>query len=98
MAREEFMWSAFGSRWSPATPRWERAGRADRAEAPRISVVLVSPAEGPAVGLAFEVERIARRAHRADRVARLRGAERLAQPADVHVDGAGLDIDVRAPD
>src|SRR5260370_41379961 len=44
------------------------------------------------------VERVAGAAHGADRVLLAAGVERLAQAADVDVDGALVDIDVAAPD
>ena len=43
------------------------------------------------------VERVARAAHGADRVGLAAAVERLAQPADVDVDGALVDIDLGAP-
>src|SRR3984957_10741835 len=43
------------------------------------------------------VERIAGAAHGADRVDGVAAVERLAQAADVDVDGALVDIDVAAP-
>jgi MFS family permease len=46
----------------------------------------------------FEIERVARRADCAHEVGAAIGVERLAQAADMHVDGARLDIDVVAPD
>ena len=44
------------------------------------------------------VERIAGAAHGADRIGGVAAVERLAQAADMHVDGALVDIDVAAPD
>src|SRR5258708_39715403 len=43
------------------------------------------------------VERVARAADGADRVSLAAAVERLAQPADMDVDGALVDIDLRAP-
>src|ERR1700722_1546527 len=43
------------------------------------------------------VERIAGAADGADRIDGVAAVERLAQPADMDVDGALVDIDVRAP-
>src|ERR1700753_3923573 len=43
------------------------------------------------------VERIARRAHRANRIAHAIDIKRLAQAPDMDVDGARFDIDVTAP-
>src|SRR5271163_3773726 len=48
-------------------------------------------------GVGRRVERVAGRAYRADRVALVVGIERAAQPADMDVDRARLDIDVGAP-
>src|SRR6478752_4049296 len=44
------------------------------------------------------VQRIAGAAHGADRILLAAGIEQFAQSADVHVDGALVDIDVAAPD
>src|ERR1700760_2732531 len=44
------------------------------------------------------VERVTRAAHGADRILLAARIEQLAQAADVHVDGALVDIDVAAPD
>ena len=44
------------------------------------------------------VERVAGAAHGADRVGHLAAVDGLAQPADMHVDGALIDVDLRAPD
>src|SRR3569833_2176155 len=44
------------------------------------------------------VEGVARAAHGADRVGELAAVDRLAQAADVHVDRALVDIDIRTPD
>src|SRR3984957_3574654 len=44
------------------------------------------------------VERVARAAHGADRIGGAAAIERLAQAADMDVDGAFVDIDVAAPD
>ena len=44
------------------------------------------------------VERIARPAHGADRISHAPAIDRLAQPADMHVHGALVDIDFAAPD
>ena len=44
------------------------------------------------------VERVAGAAHGADRILLAAGIEQLAQAADMHVDGALVDIDVAAPD
>src|SRR6476646_10328243 len=43
------------------------------------------------------VERIARAAHGADRIGFGAAVEGLAQPPDMDIDGALVDIDVRAP-
>ena len=54
--------------------------------------------EGGGGGLAEAVvERVAGAAHRADRIGVVAAIERLAQAAHMHVDGAFVDIDVRAP-
>src|SRR3954470_19073936 len=44
------------------------------------------------------VERIARTTYRADWIGLIRPIDRLAQTADVNVDGALVDINFRAPD
>src|SRR5258708_37908700 len=44
------------------------------------------------------VERIAGAAHGADRILLLARVEQFAQPPDVHIHGAFVDIDVAAPD
>src|SRR5690242_1705100 len=44
------------------------------------------------------VERITGGSDGANRVAFASGIERLAQPSDMHIDGACLDVNVRAPD
>src|SRR6185436_18098427 len=44
------------------------------------------------------IQRITRTAHGADRVLLAAGVEQFAQAADMHVDGALVDIDVTAPD
>src|SRR5450756_2815435 len=44
------------------------------------------------------VERIAGPAHGTDRVGHVAAIDRLAQPADMHVHGALVDIDIAAPD
>src|SRR4030095_5338828 len=43
------------------------------------------------------IQRVSRRAHGADQVVILGTVERLAQPADMHIHGARLHIDVVAP-
>src|SRR6185437_253102 len=43
------------------------------------------------------IERVARGAHRADDVGPVAVVERLAQPPDMHVDGAQLELGVAAP-
>src|SRR5262252_1282201 len=43
------------------------------------------------------VERVAGTANGADRIGIVTAVERLAQPADMHVDGALVDIDFAAP-
>src|SRR6185436_18297172 len=44
------------------------------------------------------IQRITRAAHGADRVLLAAGVEQFAQAADMHVDGALVDIDVAPPD
>src|SRR5882757_934342 len=44
------------------------------------------------------IQRIAGAAHGADRVLLAAGIEQFAQAADMHIDGALVDIDVAAPD
>src|SRR3954468_11841172 len=44
------------------------------------------------------IERVAGAAHGADRILLAAGVEQLAQPADMHIDGALVDVDVTAPD
>src|SRR5271165_2141850 len=44
------------------------------------------------------VERVAGAAHGADRILLAARVEQFAQPADMHVDGALVDVDVAAPD
>src|ERR1700676_771480 len=44
------------------------------------------------------IQRVAGAAHGADRILLAAGIEQLAQAADMHVDGALVDIDVAAPD
>jgi hypothetical protein len=46
----------------------------------------------------FRIERIAGRAHGADRIHLGIAIERTAQATDVHIDGASLDVDIRTPD
>src|ERR1700687_3616197 len=44
------------------------------------------------------VQRVAGAAHGADRILLAAGIEQFAQAADMHVDGALVDIDIAAPD
>src|SRR4249919_2359354 len=44
------------------------------------------------------IEGVTGLAHSADRVSHLAAVDRLAQPADMHIDGTFVDVDVRTPD
>ncbi len=84
----------------PAAAPRSGAARSRTQQSPTPTAQAMRPGEpeiGPSLGR-VQVQRIARRAHGADRVAVHVAVQRLAQAADVDVDGAGLDIDVRAPD